>query len=177
MALAPSMHVARSEFYQPIAFEAHVARFRGDETADHERALHKRGVGLGVLFIHAGSFIQATGAVVVPRRIVITVLMSGSSVDLSQATFVHPLTDIHVCSVLGSVRISLPPGVRLQSSGVGILGGFSGSCNAHWSLDAPVVRLTGVALLGAVKSNTDDSAPAILVESARREVVAVPVYN
>ncbi|KDO19750.1 hypothetical protein SPRG_15080 [Saprolegnia parasitica CBS 223.65] len=133
-----------------------------------ERDAHKMGYGGGTLFISAGSFIHAAGPIVVPRRIVITVVLKGATVDLTQATFVHPVTEVQICAVLGGVKLILPRGVRCETSGLSIFGSFKNANNQSASLgaNAPLVRITGLSVFGGAKASVCmETAPLVVVPS------------
>ncbi|EQC25984.1 hypothetical protein SDRG_16172 [Saprolegnia diclina VS20] len=133
-----------------------------------ERDAHQMGYGGGTLFISAGSFIHATGPIVVPKRIVITVILKGATVDLTQATFVHPVTEVKICAVLGGVKLILPRGVRCETSGLSIFGAFKNANNqpASHGASAPLVRITGLSVFGGAKASVcTKSAPLVVVPS------------
>lgn len=81
----------------------------------------------------------------------VAVAVFGSvEIDLRQAT-IHPgRNEIKAFAVLGSVEIIVEPGTLVDCSGIGILGDFSGTKNTASSPDAPLIRVTGLALLGSV---------------------------
>ncbi|OQR86280.1 hypothetical protein ACHHYP_10761 [Achlya hypogyna] len=131
-----------------------------------ERDTHKTGYGGGTLFIGAGSFLHAAGPIVVPARIVVTVVMKGATIDLTQATFVHPVTEIKICAVLGGVKLKLPQGVRCEASGLGLFGSFRNTTTASLSSSpAPLVRLTGLSVLGGAKATVCFGAAPLAVVS------------
>ncbi len=72
-------------------------------------------------------------------------------IDLRQAVIPAGESEIKAFAILGSVEIIVEPGTMVDCSGIGILGDFSGSKNALPSPDSPVIRVTGLALLGSVE--------------------------
>jgi hypothetical protein len=53
---------------------------------------------------------------------------------------------------MGGAEVIVPPGVRVEVLGIGIMGGFEASAGtASTTVDTgPVIRLTGVAVMGGV---------------------------
>lgn len=91
------------------------------------------------------------GGWIVPRRFTAFAFWGGSVIDLREARFESPVTVIRATAVMGGVQVLVPEGVRVEVSGLGIMGGFneSGSKAATGS-NAPVVRVTGLAFWGGV---------------------------
>jgi len=90
---------------------------------------------------------------VVPRQLALAAVFGNVEIDLRNAKFGAGETEIHVRALFGHIAVTLPAGTRVDQQASGILG--SVECPpSPWSLprrDAPVVRLTGHALLGAVE--------------------------
>ncbi|MGD2071817.1 MAG: DUF1707 domain-containing protein [Gemmatimonadota bacterium] len=90
----------------------------------------------------------------VPARTTLALgLMGGVEIDLREAIFPPGVTEIRALAFWGGVEIIAPPGVRVEASGIGLLGGFE-----HHSTvaptdnpDAPVLRVTGLACMGGVE--------------------------
>ncbi len=91
----------------------------------------------------------------VPRRLRAVALLGGCELDFTQARF-GPETDVHCVSVMGGVEIKVPPGVRVESNGIGILGGFENTSDGGPRPGQPVLRVHGVALMGGVEIKTVD---------------------
>lgn len=102
-----------------------------------------------VLALLGGS--SREGAWVPPRQIRVLAAMGGVELDFRQARFGAPVTDVEVLAVMGGVHILVPPGIRVEAHGLGIMGGFD-----HRQLEpvtdpgAPVLRVRGLALMGGV---------------------------
>lgn len=80
-------------------------------------------------------------------------VMGGVMIDLREADFTAPVTEIFAVAVMGGVSVCVPPHVRLESDGIAIMGGFED--HLHQSAagpGAPVVRVRGFALMGGVKA-------------------------
>lgn len=71
-------------------------------------------------------------------------------IDLRQATIPAGESEIRAFAILGSVEIIVEPGTLVDCSGIGILGDFSGTKNVPPRPDSPLIRVTGLALLGSV---------------------------
>ena len=90
----------------------------------------------------------------VPRHLKVFVCFAGAELDLRQAQFGPGVTDIDVVAIMGGVEITVPPGVRVESSGLPILAGFeadSGDLEPP-SADQPTVRVSGVAIMAGVST-------------------------
>ena len=100
----------------------------------------------------------------VAPRIRAIAVMGGIEIDLREAEFTAPVTDIYVIAVMGGVEIRVPPHVRLESDGTAIMGGFEDQLHqpSSASPDAPLVRVRGFALMGGVETKV--VARGVLVE-------------
>ena len=88
----------------------------------------------------------------VPRRLRIVAVMGGVDLDLRQAELPPGVTEIHAFVFMGGLQVLVPPGVRLETDGVAIMGGFEDRVHDPGAArpDAPVVRVTGIAIMGGV---------------------------
>jgi hypothetical protein len=88
----------------------------------------------------------------VPRRLRIVAVMGGVDLDLRQAELSPGVTEIHAFVFMGGLEVRVPPGVRLETDGVAIMGGFEDRVHDPGAArpDAPVVRVTGIAIMGGV---------------------------
>lgn len=92
------------------------------------------------------------GSWIVPRHLKVVAVMGGVELDLRQAVLGAGVTEIEVIAVMGGVDITVPPGVRVETMGVAVMGGFEASAGDATAIDPdqPVVRLSGFALMGGV---------------------------
>ncbi len=92
------------------------------------------------------------GSWLVPRRMRAIAIMGGVQLDLRDATLTGAVTEIRALAIMGGVDITVPPGVRLEVDGLALMGGFDDQAGfpAIAQHDAPVVRVTGLALMGGV---------------------------
>lgn len=84
-------------------------------------------------------------------------VMGGNDVDLREARFESGETRIYAFAVMGGIDVIVPEGVRVICDGIGVMGGFDASVDkrtlvrpAELPADAPVVRVSGLALMGGV---------------------------
>lgn len=97
------------------------------------------------------SGIVRRGLWVIPRRVRVVAVMGGVELDLRQAQLPPGVTEIHAFVLMGGLSVAVPPGVRLETDGFAFMGGFEDRVDdAGVSRDAPVVRITGVAIMGGV---------------------------
>ena len=112
-----------------------------------EEMVPARSVAMAVL----GGF-ETKGTWVLPRHLKVIAVLGGGSIDLREARFGAGVSEIDVTAARGGVVIVVPPGVRLEVLGSGVLGGFSVGASDASAFDpqAPVLRVRGIAILGGV---------------------------
>ena len=87
----------------------------------------------------------------IPRRLRVVAIMGGVELDLREAELPPGVMEIRAFIFMGGLDVRVPPGVRLETDGVAIMGGFEDRIDdAGAAKDAPVVRITGVAIMGGV---------------------------
>ncbi|GAA3807148.1 DUF1707 domain-containing protein [Streptomyces phyllanthi] len=86
------------------------------------------------------------------RRIHAYAIFGSVEIDLSEAIFEYRQVVIKAFSVFGSVEVSVPENVSLRGSGGGILGSFEVDTLDSDEVDAPVVYVDGLAVLGSVEA-------------------------
>jgi hypothetical protein len=88
----------------------------------------------------------------IPRRLRVVAIMGGVELDLRQAELPPGVTEISAFVFMGGLDIRVPPGVRLETDGVAIMGAFEDRVHDPGAAppDAPVVRVTGIAIMGGV---------------------------
>ena len=96
------------------------------------------------------SGIMRKGPWAVPQTIRAITVMGGIELDMRFAQLTAPVTEIQIFAVMGGVSLIVPPGVRVESEGFAIMGGFGNDVGEPSSPNAPTVRLTGFALMGGV---------------------------
>ena len=93
-----------------------------------------------------------------PRRLQAIALMGGIELDFRSARLTHLVTEVHILAIMGGVVVTVPPGVRVESDGFAIMGGFEEGPNTLASNDpnAPLIRIRGLALMGGVEVRVVD---------------------
>lgn len=87
------------------------------------------------------------------RQIYVTALMGGACLDFRDAVLDPGVTEVYVLALMGGVEITVAPGTRVESNGIGIMGGFAHAGTGRTPVDTsvPVLRITGLALMGGVE--------------------------
>lgn len=87
-----------------------------------------------------------------PARVLDVVsVMSEVQLDFREARFAPGTTELRAFALMASVKITVPPGVRVESSGIGVMGAFESHDAGEVPAGAPVLRITGLALMGSVE--------------------------
>ena len=93
----------------------------------------------------------------VPRELDVRAIMSDTRLDLTHAVLAAPLVDLRVKCVMSQFRIVVPPGMRVIMDMSSFLSDVAsradglGLDDAPATQNAPVVRITGFALMSDVK--------------------------
>jgi hypothetical protein len=86
------------------------------------------------------------------RSIEVVAVMGGVQLDFREAVFAPGVTQVNVLAFWGGVEIMVPPEVRVECSGMGIMGGFEGLDQRGANHpDTPILRITGLAVMGGVE--------------------------
>lgn len=87
------------------------------------------------------------------RRTLAVGFMGGVELDFRQARFPPGETVVDVAAVMGGVEITVPPGLRVESFGLPLMGGFDRLDQDGDGSRAPgaVLRIRGLALMGGVE--------------------------
>ncbi len=86
------------------------------------------------------------------RRILGLAMMGGVELDFREAQLPPGETRVVVMACMGGVDVVVPPGVRVETDGFALLGGFDEDVDIFEAAepDAPVIRISGFAFLGGV---------------------------
>ncbi|GGT40631.1 hypothetical protein GCM10010207_45840 [Streptomyces atratus] len=89
----------------------------------------------------------------VGRKFTAFTMWGGGEIDLREADFEDREVVIRCFTIMGGMRVKVPPELNAQVKGIGIMGGFrEQSKDARTvSPDSPRVRITGFALMGGVR--------------------------
>lgn len=99
------------------------------------------------------SNVERKGVWVVPQQFSVNAVLGDANIDLREAHYSAREVVITATSVLGSVKVTVPPHVHVIVEGNGVLGDFkepSEKVPEVLTADSPVVRVRGVAVLGDV---------------------------
>ena len=96
------------------------------------------------------------GSWIVPRQLKVVAVLGGVELDLREARFGAGVTDIEIFALMGGVSIVVPPGVRVESMGAAFMGGFELKAGDASALSPahPVLRLSGLVVMGGVETQT-----------------------
>ena len=98
--------------------------------------------------------VKRTGVWAPPRELRASAIMGSVTLDLRDAKLSPGVTEIRVFALMGEVKIIVPPGVRVESTAMAILASVSDDIYepAGDARDAPIIRLTGSAIMAEVKT-------------------------
>ncbi|PPK69727.1 cell wall-active antibiotic response 4TMS protein YvqF [Actinokineospora auranticolor] len=109
-----------------------------------------RGTQNNAIAVLSGS--EVKGQWTVPPTFNAVAVMGGVEIDLTHATFEARETVIHAFALMGGIEITVPPDVVVHVTGSGFMGAFhNGLRDQAPPPGAPVVRVTGLALMGGVE--------------------------
>jgi len=76
----------------------------------------------------------------------------GAELDFREAVLGPGVTELRIYAMWGGVDVIVPPGLNVESRGIGIMGGFDHVADNDVTADptAPTLRISGVALMGGV---------------------------
>lgn len=97
--------------------------------------------------------VDRRGTALNARRINVAAVMGGVVLDFRGTPLPPGITEVNVLALMGGVEIIVPPGVAVDSHGIGIMGGFDHRGKSRFPVDStpPTLRVTGVALMGGVE--------------------------
>ena len=116
-----------------------------------ERGIDEHG-GIRAIFGQA----SRSGSWRVPRTLNVRAVFGAIKLDFRSAEIGRGTSTLRVHVLFGEVIIIVPPGIRVQLEGSGILGEFSGQLDPDEDCapDAPLLRITGESVLGEVSVQT-----------------------
>lgn len=79
-------------------------------------------------------------------------IMGGAELDFREALLPPGVTEVKIVTIMGGVEVIVPPNLTVESHGIGIMGAFedSGAEYRQYDPSAPVLRISGVAIMGGV---------------------------
>lgn len=92
----------------------------------------------------------------VPETLRVIAIMGGIDLDFREAILPPGVTHVHVVALMGGVEIIVPPNLHVECNGAGIMGGFATveRAPAIPDPDEPLLRITGVAMMGGFDIST-----------------------
>ena len=102
------------------------------------------------------SGVQRKGTWSVPRHLKVNAFMGAVELDFCEALLGPGVSEVEITAIMGAVSITIPPTLRVECNGAGILGVFEAvSLNVpKGGPDDPVLRISGSAVMGAVEVAT-----------------------
>jgi len=85
------------------------------------------------------------------RRNYTSAVMGGAEIDFREAVMGPGVTELQVFTLWGGVEVIVPPGMNVESHGIGIMGGFEHAPDRMPDPNAPTLRVTGLAIMGGVE--------------------------
>jgi hypothetical protein len=85
-----------------------------------------------------------------PRSLTSLCIFGGSSIDFRKAVVPENGVTISCLCLFGGIDVIVPPGMRVQTRGVGVFGGFDRASNEIDDPYAPTIVVEGLALFGGV---------------------------
>ncbi|MBV9088406.1 MAG: DUF1707 domain-containing protein [Mycobacteriaceae bacterium] len=86
----------------------------------------------------------------VPRRLTTFTLWGGGVVDMRYADFTSPEVEVRSYSIMGGQTILVPPEVKVEVRGHGVMGAFDRSAEGEGTPGAPHITIKGFSLWGSV---------------------------
>lgn len=122
-------------------------------TRQAPRPVTARGVPETERMLCIMSGVQRRGTWRVPKKLRVVTVMAGVDLDFREAEFGRGVSEVGVTSVMGAVAVVVPPDLRVECRGTGIMGVFEGIERGAGSRDAeaPLLRITGIAVMGALE--------------------------
>ncbi len=120
------------------------------------RAQSPAKVGSAERLLVVMSGVQRQGSWRVAKKLRVIAVMGGIDLDFRDAVFGPGVTDVHVTSVMGGIAIIVPPHLQVECEGASIMGMFEGMAQgtSQWDPEAPLLRITGSAVMGALEIAT-----------------------
>lgn len=98
------------------------------------------------------------GEWILPRLFRAVSIMGSITIDLTRARIAAGTSLIDVRCIFGDIKILVPPELRIECDGNTFAGNFESETKVHlsYSADAPLVRVTGIAVMGNVEVKVVD---------------------
>jgi len=95
--------------------------------------------------------LRAYGPWRMERHVIAVSIVGGTRLDLSQAQLAAPEVTLTKVSLVGGTRITVPPGIRVVTSGFSLVGGTRVQGGPEPGPGAPTVHIRAFSLVGGVR--------------------------
>jgi DUF1707 SHOCT-like domain len=95
--------------------------------------------------------LRAYGPWKMDRHVIAVSIVGGTRLDLSQAQLAAPEVTLTKVSLVGGTRITVPPGIRVVTSGFSLIGGTRVQGGPEPGPGAPTVHIRAFSLVGGVR--------------------------
>ena len=85
------------------------------------------------------------------RHVIVISIVGGTRLDLSQAQLAAPEVTLTKVSLVGGVRVGVPAGIRVETSGFSLIGGTRVEGGPEPGPGAPTVHIRAFSLVGGVR--------------------------
>jgi hypothetical protein len=120
------------------------------------------------------SHVSRGGEWILPRALHVLTVMGESVIDLTQVRLAPGTSEIEVRCIMGDVQIVVPHNLRIECDGHPFLGEFrlKSTVDTTPSPEAPLVRITGKAIMGSVSIRVVDPAGSRWLDRLHRRMLA-----
>lgn len=140
---------------QPLTRDLPVGHVPSTAVAPHRAAsapdarIGGRGGPSSAIAVMSGS--TRKGPWTVPPTFNAIAFMGGVDIDLTEARFEDRETTIQAFALMGGIDIVVPDDITVHVTGVGFMGAFEDSARVVGPEGAPVLKVTGFAMMGGVE--------------------------
>ena len=92
------------------------------------------------------------------RHVIVISLVGGARLDLSQAELAAPEVTLTKVSLVGGVRARVPSGIRVEASGLSLIGGTRVEGAPDPGPGAPTIHIRAFSLVGGIRVRRDGPA-------------------
>ena len=89
------------------------------------------------------------------RHVIVVTLAGGARLDLSQAELAAPEVTLTKVSLVGGVRVRVPSGIRVEASGLTLVGGTRVEGAPDPGPGAPTIHIRAFSLVGGIRIRRD----------------------
>ena len=90
-----------------------------------------------------------------PARLSVLAIWGGAKLDFREADLLEGETVVDILAIMGGVEVWVPKDIDVEVAGTAIMGGFTHlsqvASEAPEDADAPLLRITGIAVMGGVE--------------------------